>query len=134
MNKFALIAAAAAAFSASVTFASTPAQSAASSAIKPVPVHVVNPTDLPIEALNSTVDMVMTIDEKGVPHDVRSAHFVNRQIAQRLEAALSQWRFQPQYVDGRAVPTRVVLPLTLVDENSLAARQGLASASATNAN
>lgn len=82
---------------------------------KLTPVHVVHPTELPRQYENVTVQLSMTIDEKGVPRDVQAIGQMPKDLAARLLPAVAQWRFTPNYVNGRPVATRVVLPLELVE-------------------
>ena len=81
----------------------------------PVPVSVVSPTDLPRTFRPTTVQVTLTIDEKGVPHNVKPVGFVDRDVAKRVIAAVSQWRFTPKQVNGQAVAGRFVLPLEIVE-------------------
>lgn len=82
---------------------------------KPVPVKIVHPTDLPRDFENYTVELKLTIDENGVPHDVRPAQWMPRNLSSRIVPVVAQWRFSPSYVDGHPVKTEVVLPLKLVE-------------------
>jgi len=134
MNKIASIAAAIAAFSTSAVFAASPADASCANCAKPVPVYVVSPTELPTEAQNQTVHLAMTIDAQGVPHDIRPESFVDQRIARRLQVAVSQWRFRPEYVNGQAVSARVVLPVTLAGESDASTHDGLTQASTIHAN
>ena len=134
MNKSLLLVAAIAAFSGTAAFASTPSKSDCSTCTTPVPVYVVHPTELPSEAFNRTVNLAMDIDAQGVPHAVHPAGIVDRRIAERLKMAVSQWRFRPQYVNGQAVSTRVILPVTLVDEDDTSVRLATAGGPASQAN
>lgn len=97
----------------STGFASPYAARAASQ--KPVPIKIVHPTGIPREYENATVELTMTIDESGVPHNVEPSGRLPAQVSERLCSAVTQWRFSPCYVDGRATRTRVLLPLHLVD-------------------
>lgn len=116
MNKLLILTAAVAAFSANATFAADGVQAstpACATCSKPVPVYVVNPINLPREAQDTTVELVLTIDEKGIPHDVKPLYYVDTRVSARLKEAVAQWRFAPRVEDGRAVTTRAVLPVKL---------------------
>jgi outer membrane biosynthesis protein TonB len=107
------------AFSATNSFAAANDQCAACSTAKatlPVPISVVHPTNLPRQYENVTVQIELTIDENGVPHNVKPAGQMPKDLAARLLPAVSQWRFKPSHTaDGKAIATTVVLPLELVE-------------------
>lgn len=106
------------AVSTSSVFAASAPESAAvcASSSKPVPVHVVSPVNLPWDFERATINLAFTIDEKGVPHDVRTVNRLPADVASQLIAAVSQWRFRPMIENGKPATTRVVMPLTLVSE------------------
>ncbi|WP_158277367.1 energy transducer TonB [Opitutus sp. ER46] len=81
---------------------------------KPVPVKIVNPSDLPPTFKKASLEVVLTVDENGVPHDVRAIGLVDEKVEERVVTAVSQWRFTPSYLNGRAIPSRVVLPLDVL--------------------
>ncbi len=108
---------ASAAFFASTTFAAPATSSTPGANVsKPVPIHVVSPTNLPWDFDHATVNLAFTIDEKGVPHDVRTVGRLPAEVASQLITAVSQWRFRPMLENGKPATTRVVLPLTLVSQ------------------
>lgn len=80
----------------------------------PAPVSTVEPTGVPRDFVDSTVEVVMTIDAQGRPRDLVAGRGVDAPLAKRLFPAIRQWRFSPATQDGRPVPLRVVLPLKLV--------------------
>ncbi len=98
------------------TFGAPPssfAQPAANAA--PVPVKIVAPMNLPRSYENARVELVLTIDAAGVPHEISAVGYLPDRVKQQLLPAVAQWRFAPMYQDGHPVSTRVVLPLRLVD-------------------
>lgn len=116
-----LVAALAGVLAANVTSAADSASAytcapATVSASKPAPIYVVPPVGLPSDLEGTTVHLAFTIDEKGVPHNVRPVDAVTNYAARQLVSAVSQWRFQPRMVNGKPVATRVVLPLALAGE------------------
>jgi hypothetical protein len=117
MNKITLLVATLSAALSTSAFAgtSTCCTAASQTANKPVPVKVVSPTHLPRSYENATVEVALTIDAQGVPHDVRPVGKIDRRVEQSLVTAVSQWRFTPNVVNGQPVSTRVLLPLQLVD-------------------
>lgn len=127
-----ILAAILAATSGSRVFAapSTPSAATARPGVtQPVPVKVVPPTDLPRSFENARVEVTFTLDQQGVPRDVRAVHFLPRQVADKLLPAIAQWRFTPAYDGDRPVRVQVVLPLRLVaGEVNLVARQPAAGA------
>lgn len=86
---------------------------AARDTAKPYPIKVVNPTNLPRDFVKSTINVALTVDEKGVPSDVHTLGPVDRRVAARVVSAVSQWRFSPKVVDGVPVSGRCVLPIEL---------------------
>lgn len=79
----------------------------------PVPVSTVSPTLVPRLYADCTVQVEMTIDANGVPHQVEPGPGVAPDLARRLLPAVSQWRFAPAQQDGRPVPLHVILPVKL---------------------
>lgn len=80
----------------------------------PVPVSTVEPQAVPRDFVDSTVEVAMTIDTQGQPHDLAPGKGVTDVLAKRLLPAMAQWRFSPARQDGRPVALRVVLPVKLV--------------------
>jgi hypothetical protein len=81
----------------------------------PVAVKIVGPLHLPRSFENAHVELSLTIDAAGVPHEIAMVGYVPDNVKNQLVSAVAQWRFTPKYEHGRAVSTRVVLPLRLVD-------------------
>jgi TonB family protein len=77
----------------------------------PAPVTVVAPVQMPHFHKGPDVTLRMTIDENGQPHNVRVAGTSDQKSYKHLVAAVSQWKFTPGRKDGKAVTTRVELPL-----------------------
>ena len=109
----AVLVASAAALTASAN-TNTSAPAAATRTDRPHPSHVVAPTELPRWAENMVVPLEMTVDASGVPHDISTVGYVPSDVSIRVRKAVAQWRFTPRIVDGKAVSTRVELPLQLV--------------------
>jgi outer membrane biosynthesis protein TonB len=99
-------------------FAGTPAAAAVDvRSSLPVPVSVVHPTNLPLRFKDTTVQVVLTIDAQGVPHDVSAAGGMPADFAKQLLPVVAQWRFSPMYENGKAVAARVILPIELTEES-----------------
>jgi len=81
---------------------------------KPRPTKIVKPEGLPQQYIDATVSVSLTVDENGLPHDIKLMGHKNRDLAQVLVPAIAQWRFTPATKDGVAVSQRVVMPLTLL--------------------
>jgi protein TonB len=78
----------------------------------PAPLEVA-PVQLPSSHHRSDVTLRMTIDENGQPSNVRVAGTSDQTSYKRLVSAVSQWKFTPGRKNGRAVSTRVELPLEI---------------------
>lgn len=87
----------------------------------PVPVKVVTPS---IEAgfAGQTVNLEFVIDEAGLPRNISVQEKVSRSLAAELTSSVAQWKFVPLKRDGKAVSSRVILPMKIVDEVSSAAK------------
>lgn len=83
----------------------------------PVPVKVVNPTGLLRCHAGETVTLTLTIDAAGQPHDIRLMQGNDRNLTTQLLPAVAQWKFTPAKKNGVPVPTRVVLPVQLLDDS-----------------
>ncbi len=83
----------------------------------PVPVKIIQPVALPSRHKGSTVTLTMTIDEAGKPHHVRVMSESDQASYKSLVATVSRWQFIPGRRNGRAVPTRIELPLEVVEPN-----------------
>ncbi len=80
----------------------------------PVPAKVVNPVDLPRSFMREIIQVALTIDAAGQPHDVKVVSTKDRAVAKSLTAAVSQWQFTPARENGVPVSCSVILPLELV--------------------
>lgn len=87
----------------------------------PVPRTVVKPVVHPDHA-GTTVELEFTIDATGKPEAITSRTPADAELVDTLTRALAQWKFEPLRRDGMVVPTRVVLPMRIVDELSSAKR------------
>jgi len=83
----------------------------------PVPARIIQPIALPQRYLGSTVTLTMTIDAAGKPHHVRVMSQSDQAAYKSLVATVSQWKFTPGRRNGRAVPTRIELPLEVMEPN-----------------
>ncbi len=93
----------------------TAAFAAPAATTAPVPVKVVHPVNLPPSYENETVEVTFMLDAAGVPHNVKAVDRIPEQVSKNLLPAVAQWRFTPFYKDGQATPTRIVLPLKLIN-------------------
>lgn len=100
----------------------TPAQNASGEVAQlaaPVVTKVVNPEGLMRRHEGATVRVTLTVDETGKPSDIRLLHSADRNLKQALIPALSQWEFAPARLNGKAISTKVELPIQLLrDSNS----------------
>ena len=96
----------------------------------PVPVHVVNPTNLPRSHMGATVNLKFTVDEHGRAHDIRVVSDKDRAAAKSLVAAISQWKFTPARKNGVPVSAKVELPLQLVEASASFVAQAAPKANA----
>lgn len=99
--------------SAVADYSETVAQQFAGRSDVPVPVHVVSPT-LGSEALGTELTVHLTVNEGGVPTDI-SVDTADRLVAERIIAAVRQWRFKPALLDGEPVARRVRVPMSIVE-------------------
>ncbi|MDB6167078.1 MAG: Gram-negative bacterial tonB protein [Lacunisphaera sp.] len=81
---------------------------------KPAPSSVVSPTKMPSSFEGRTVNVTMTIDAAGQPHNIKVVSANDRSLTQSLIAAISQWSFTPARKNGVAVPAKVLLPVEVV--------------------
>ena len=81
---------------------------------KPAPTSVVSPTQVPSSYEGRTVNVTLTIDAAGQPHDVKVVSAKDPYLTKSLVAAISKWSFTPARKNGVAVPTKVLLPVELV--------------------
>ncbi len=65
------------------------------------------------------VRVKLTIDNEGNASDVTVPFAHDPELKRNIVKAVEQWKFEPAMRDGKAVETRVVMPLELkVDYNS----------------
>lgn len=88
----------------------------------PVPLTVVSPV-VPAEYAGTTVELEFTIDAKGKPEDIVSRTPVESDLVHLLSRTIAQWKFEPLRRDGKAVPSRVVLPVRIVDDGFSSAKR-----------
>ena len=96
-----------------LTTVATPGKVAAPSLEKPALTKVVNPTNLPRSFMGETVMLNFTVDAQGRAHDINVMWQSDPALRRSLIEAVSQWQFTPARKDGRAVATRVTLPVEL---------------------
>jgi len=83
----------------------------------PVVAKVVQPTGLSRRHEGATVTLSMTIDEQGRPSNIQ-VRGNDANLKARLVPAVAQWEFTPAKKNGVAVPTRITLPIELVEGRS----------------
>ena len=79
----------------------------------PVPVKAISPD---VHAVDSSmeVEVKFVVDAGGIPHDITVADTGDTSLEASLAKAVSQWRFRPLLKDGKAVPSKVILPVRIV--------------------
>ena len=79
----------------------------------PVPVKAISPD---IRSVDSSVEVEVkfVVDAGGIPHDITVADSGDPHISESLVEAVSQWRFKPLLKDGKAVPSKVILPVRII--------------------
>lgn len=80
----------------------------------PVVAKIVHPTGLSRRNDGATVRVALSLDEHGKPSDIRVLSNNDRNLRESLVPAVAQWEFIPARVNGKAVPSRVELPIKLV--------------------
>lgn len=80
----------------------------------PVVAKIVHPTGLSRRNDGATVRVALSLDENGKPSDIRVLSNNDRNLRESLVPAVAQWEFIPARVNGKAVPSRVELPIKLV--------------------
>lgn len=83
--------------------------------VRPVPMDVVVPRNIPRYYQNAVVRLTLKIDETGKPHYVHLASGSDPILEQRLLPVVAKWRFSPARLNGQAVAMDVELPLRLVE-------------------
>lgn len=106
------------ALSAVAAFASTPEQTYLETCRKdpgvPVPVTVVSPT-VGSEFNGGLVQLEFVVDVDGKPAAFSVKSATDDKLATVVLEAVKQWRFLPAESNGKPVPTKVALPVKVVD-------------------
>ncbi len=101
------------------TFAYSPTDATAKSAvpvIRLVPSKVVQPTDLPRTFARAVVNVEFSLNQAGQPQDIKVLSTNDRVLKERIVQAFSQWRFDAAAQTPGAIAKRFVLPLEIVPE------------------
>ena len=83
----------------------------------PVLTKMVSPTKLSRHHSN-IVHITMTVDANGQPGNIKVFSREDAAISGSLVAAVSQWQFTPAKKNGVAVPSKITVPVELVESNS----------------
>ena len=83
----------------------------------PALAKMVSPTGLS-RRHGATVTVSLTVDANGQPGNIKVTSRDDQALTSSLVAAVSKWQFTPAKKNGVAVPSKVVLPLELVESNS----------------
>jgi TonB family protein len=83
----------------------------------PALTKMVSPTNLS-RRHGTTVRLSMTIDANGQPSDIKVVSREDAAISRSLVTAVSQWQFTPAKKNGVAVPSKITVPVELVESNS----------------
>jgi|GEM_PF-1365740 len=83
----------------------------------PVLEKMVAPTGLSRRHEGATVTLSMTVDDKGQPSEIRVPGN-DQNLTRSLVSAVSQWQFVPAKKNGVAVPSKIALPIELVEQRS----------------
>ncbi|HUG11181.1 MAG TPA: TonB family protein [Opitutaceae bacterium] len=79
----------------------------------PVPVKAITP-DVPSVESSVEVEVKFVVDTAGVPRDISVADTGDAPLEASLAKAVSQWRFRPLLKDGKAVTSKVILPVRII--------------------
>ncbi len=77
----------------------------------PAPVKIIEPIMVPQSHEGSVVHLAMKIDANGKPSNIRVLGVNDQSAYRRIIVTVSQWEFSPARRDGKAVPSKVELPL-----------------------
>ncbi|HEU5079500.1 MAG TPA: hypothetical protein VFT72_09810 [Opitutaceae bacterium] len=70
---------------------------------------------VPARFNDTTVQVLMTIDEDGLPRDIKGLEPLPLDLASSLVPSIERWKFNPALdKDGKPIALRVVLPVKLV--------------------
>jgi periplasmic protein TonB len=84
----------------------------------PVPIAVVSPQVSSYYA-GDRVELEFTVDTKGKPSDFKVKSSPDSALSDAVLAAVKQWQFSPAMRNGAPEATKVVLPVVIVDEESM---------------
>ena len=84
----------------------------------PVVTKVVHPAGIARRFEGATVRVSLTVDENGKPSDIRLVTNNDRNLKDTLIPAVAQWEFAPARLNGKAVTSKVELPIQLLSDNS----------------
>ncbi len=84
----------------------------------PVVTKVVHPAGIARRFEGATVRVTLTVDENGKPSDIRLVANNDRNLKDTLIPAVAQWEFAPARLNGKAISSRVELPIQLLSDNS----------------
>jgi TonB family protein len=79
----------------------------------PVPVKAIAP-DVPSVASSVEVEVKFVVDTAGVPRDISVADTGDASLEASLAEAVSKWRFRPLLKDGKAITSKVILPVRII--------------------
>lgn len=106
------------ALSSVAALASTPEQAYLETCRKdpgvPVPVTVVSPA-VGSEYNGASVQLEFVVDAEGKPAEFSIKFATDDVLAKAVVKAVKQWRFLPAEIDGKAVATKVTLPVKIVE-------------------
>lgn len=80
----------------------------------PVPVAVVTPEGVTAPA-GAFVELAFVVDVNGKPTNVSVKSSTDSELASASLEAVKQWRFTPATQNGKAVATKVILPIRAVE-------------------
>ena len=79
----------------------------------PVPVKAITP-DVPSVENSVEVEVMFVVDTAGVPREISVADTGDASLEASLAEAVSQWRFRPLLKDGKAITSKVILPVRII--------------------
>jgi TonB family protein len=75
----------------------------------------VTPVQIPMRHEGDIVTLSMTVGANGKPRNVRVLNQSDQSEYKHLLAAVAKWEFAPARKDGKAVSSRIELPLEVID-------------------